>query len=117
MESDIIPPISSTPAPEIPPAPEQPALKQRYPVMTMVACAICIVVFLGLFNERNAYSWEALEKWGCYPAGKIRAGAVWAFITSVFVHVELWHVAFNLYWLYVLGSLMERVIGWWRWWT
>ena len=117
MGSDIIVPTSATPAPEIPPAPKQPALKQRFPVMTLVACAICIVVFLGLFNERNPYSWEALEKWGCYPADKIRGGAIWAFITSAFVHEELWHVGFNVYWLYVLGSRMERVIGCRRWLT
>jgi GlpG protein len=90
-------------------------MKQAYPVLTLVSCAICVVVFIGLLNEPNASSWEALAKWGCYPPDKIHAGALWGFITSTFVHLELWHVAFNLYWLYVLGSRLERVIGSGRW--
>ncbi len=31
----------------------------------------------------------------------------WALITSVFVHFALWHVAFNVYWLWVLGSQLR----------
>ena len=90
-------------------------LRQKRPVATVIVCAICIVIFFGLAREGNRYSWEALEKWGSYPADKIRAGALWSFFTSVFVHLELWHVAFNVYWLYVLGARLEKVIGWWRW--
>jgi membrane associated rhomboid family serine protease len=90
---------------------EGPPLKQRYPVLTLVACAICVLVFIGLFNEPNPNSWENLAKWGCYPPARIYGGAVWGFIASAFVHVELWHVAFNLYWLWVLGSRLERVVG------
>ncbi len=83
--------------------------------MTLAACAICIGVFLGLLNERDPYTWEGLERWGICPAARIRAGALWAFITSTFVHLEWWHLTFNVYWLYVLGSRLERVIGAGRW--
>jgi GlpG protein len=83
--------------------------------MTLMVCGICVAVFVGLVNEPNANSWGTMEKWGYYPPDKIRAGAVWAFITSVFVHQAPWHVAFNVYWLYVLGARLERAIGWWRW--
>jgi membrane associated rhomboid family serine protease len=72
-----------------------PTLKQRFPALTLIACAICALVFLGLFNEPNPNSWETLAKYGCYPSAKIYGGPVWGFITSAFVHVELWHVAFN----------------------
>jgi GlpG protein len=80
-----------------------------------MACAACILVFVGLANEPNERAWEALSKWGAYPPGKIRDGAYWALLTSVFVHLELWHLAFNVYWLYVLGSELERAIGSVRW--
>src|SRR5260370_41263524 len=106
MEADPSLPTTSTP-PDAAVAVETPTGKRRYPVMTWVSCAICIVIFLGLLKQRDRYSWEALETWGCYPATKIRAGALWGFITSAFVHLELWHVAFNVYWLYVLGSRLE----------
>jgi membrane associated rhomboid family serine protease len=103
------------PVPSPPIALQNPALRQRVPVLTLLACGICALIFLGLFNERNPNSWETLAKWGCYPPAKIYSGEIWAFITSVFVHVEPWHVAFNLYWLWVFGSKLERVIGSARW--
>src|SRR5262249_3508810 len=31
--------------------------------------------------------------------------------TCAFVHLALWHLAFNMYWLWALGSRMERAIG------
>lgn len=65
--------------------------------------------------EANQESWDVLSKWGYYPVDEIREGAYWALLTSVFVHIELWHVVFNVYWLYVLGARLELAIGSWRW--
>ena len=31
----------------------------------------------------------------------------WGLITSNFLHVEIWHIAFNLYWLWILGKKIE----------
>jgi rhomboid protease GluP len=92
-----------------------PGERRKYPIMTLLFCGICIAVFLGLLSERNRYSWETLEAWGCYTPARIRTGALWGFVSSSFIHLELWHVAFNVYWLYVLGSRLERVIGSGRW--
>jgi GlpG protein len=36
-------------------------------------------------------------------------------VTSVFVHLEIWHVAFNCYWLWQMGSHLERAVGWKMW--
>jgi membrane associated rhomboid family serine protease len=99
----------------VPPLPASVPPKSRIAPLTILACAACVVVFAGLNNESNASSWDALAKWGAYPADRIRAGAYWGFLTSVFVHREIWHVGFNVYWLYLLGSRMERAIGSWRW--
>jgi membrane associated rhomboid family serine protease len=85
--------------------------RQAWPIMTLLACAACVIVFFGINGEPNPYSWEALSKWGVYPEQRLRGGAYWGFVSSVFVHIELWHLAFNLYWLYVFGSRLERAIG------
>ena len=53
--------------------------------------------------------------WGAPPGQEIWRGAYWALVTSVFVHLALWHLAFNLYWLWVLGGTLERSIGSLRW--
>jgi membrane associated rhomboid family serine protease len=83
----------------------------RRRVLTSLACAACVLVFVGLLQERNPDSWDTLSSYGYYPSNSIWNGKYWALITSVFVHRALWHCAFNVYWLWVLGGTLERVIG------
>lgn len=38
-------------------------------------------------------------------------GAVWQLVTSAFTHVDIWHIAFNMLALWVLGPQLEMAIG------
>ncbi len=38
-------------------------------------------------------------------------GAYWQLLTSMFAHVEIWHIAFNMFALYALGPQLELVLG------
>lgn len=38
-------------------------------------------------------------------------GAYWQLITSAFTHVDVWHIAFNMLALWVLGPQLEAAIG------
>jgi len=89
--------------------------KRPKPWLTWGACAISILIFLGLSTEGDSPSWDSLSKWGAPPPDEIWAGAYWAILTSVFVHQALWHLAFNLYWLWIFGGVLERVLGSVRW--
>jgi GlpG protein len=81
------------------------------PWITRIAVAVCCIIFVGINAEHRLDSWESLTKWGYFPATLIREGAYWGLVTSAFVHMALWHLAFNMYWLWTLGSRMERSIG------
>jgi GlpG protein len=83
--------------------------------MTGLACLICIGVFLGVSRHAGNPNWDELSQWGLYQSPAIWDGAYWALVTSVFVHLQLWHVAFNVYWLWVLGRPLELAIGSLRW--
>ena len=99
-----------------PPTVADPARRKgRLPILTLLACAACVIVFIGINSERKPNSWEAFARWGVYDSERLRGGAYWGFITSVFVHLELWHLAFNVYWLYLFGSRLERAIGFGPW--
>lgn len=41
-------------------------------------------------------------------------GEYWGLFTSFFLHVDVLHVAFNIYWLYLFGTIVETYIGWTR---
>jgi membrane associated rhomboid family serine protease len=41
-------------------------------------------------------------------------GEYWRLFTSAWVHADLMHLAFNCYGLWILGSILERMIGWQR---
>jgi GlpG protein len=72
------------------------------------------VVFLAL-GLGGDVSWEVGERWGYFPDNVIWEGKPWALITSVFVHLEIWHIAFNVYWLWLLGTCFEETVGSLRW--
>jgi membrane associated rhomboid family serine protease len=38
-------------------------------------------------------------------------GAWWQLMTSVFTHVEIWHVAMNMFALFIFGPTLEGIIG------
>jgi membrane associated rhomboid family serine protease len=84
---------------------------RRIPVITSLACVACLAVFAGLHAEPSLEPGDALANWGYYHAFAIRDGKLWGLVTSTFVHRELWHLAFNVYWLWVLGGRLERAIG------
>ncbi|MFL6138931.1 MAG: rhomboid family intramembrane serine protease [Frankiaceae bacterium] len=35
-------------------------------------------------------------------------------VTASFLHVGWWHIALNMYALYLMGPPLERLLGWWR---
>ncbi|TAL01275.1 MAG: rhomboid family intramembrane serine protease [Verrucomicrobia bacterium] len=89
--------------------------KRKYPILSLLTCAVCVIVFFGLASEQKQDSWEVFSKWGFLPADEIRQGKLWALVSSVFVHQALWHLVFNVYWLFVLGAPLERAVGSVRW--
>src|SRR2546423_1456377 len=41
----------------------------------------------------------------------VREGQVWRLFTDIFPHGDFLHLAFNVYWLWVFGSLVEEEFG------
>jgi membrane associated rhomboid family serine protease len=41
----------------------------------------------------------------------VRRGEVWRLVTSIFPHLGALHLIFNLYWLWVFGTLVEELYG------
>jgi membrane associated rhomboid family serine protease len=91
---------------------------------TIALIAINVAVWLAIVatGGRNSRILDALallpdSAARQYPDGSIAVvrgvsdGAVWQVVTSMFTHVELWHIGFNMLALYFLGPMLEQVLG------
>lgn len=82
-------------------------------VAVHVASATAHPVFLeGLFLDRPDAMRTAV---GGQHRQLVRFGEVWRLATSTLLHANAVHLGFNAMGLYVLGVLLEPLIGGWRW--
>lgn len=65
----------------------------------------CLVFFATLLNERFMIGTFALY----YPTSN--SFHWWQIITHLFMHGGFWHILFNMYTLFLFGSVVERVLG------
>jgi membrane associated rhomboid family serine protease len=92
-------------------------------LVTTTLIAINLVVFVLVAVTGGADGW-LLPKLALIPVGAvylvngqpefvdgIADGAYWQLVTSMFTHVEIWHIGFNMLALYVLGPQLELVLG------
>ncbi len=85
--------------------------KQKIPVMTYILIAINVVVYVfGIFFT----NYDNFINVFCIHGPSIRAGQLYRLITGIFVHSGLFHILFNCYALYVIGSQIESFFGKWK---
>lgn len=69
---------------------------------------LCIVIFsvinieYQILMSRNVFRYLALD------ISTYWSGAIWVLVTSAFIHVGIFHLFFNMYWAWVIGSRVER---------
>jgi membrane associated rhomboid family serine protease len=81
--------------------------KKYFPTVTVICCLASIILFVGINFEGDLDNWAVYKKWGGPSMTDIFSGDYWGLITSNFLHVEIWHIAFNLYWLWKFGKKIE----------
>lgn len=82
--------------------------KQKIPYITYLLIAInCIFFFVSLVLRQYNYVIDML----CVHGPSIRAGQYYRLITGIFLHGSIFHLLFNCYALYVIGSQIESYLG------
>ncbi len=81
--------------------------------LTQAIMAICIVAFLaeGSFAVGSTGSSSWIFQEGALYAPLVDQGEWWRLVSGGFLHSGLLHIAFNMYLLYLLGTMLERQIG------
>jgi membrane associated rhomboid family serine protease len=80
-----------------------------WPWITWGLAAVMVLTFI--FTFRNVP--EVAQQLGLVPAELWRHGGI-TFITSFFLHGDLFHLIGNAYFLLIFGDNVEDHLGWWR---
>lgn len=51
-----------------------------------------------------------VARWGMFPPA-VADGEWWRLLTASFLHREVWHIGVNMYALWILGGLLEPLLG------
>jgi rhomboid protease GluP len=84
----------------------------QFPVTTALMAAnlaVCVgMLFTGGFAPENTL------RWGANVGPLTVGGEYWRLVTAAFIHGSFLHIAFNMWCLWSLGRLSERLFGRWQ---
>ena len=83
---------------------------KKNPTITRILIVMNVLIFLSLTISGNDFFNRALINFGMY-APYIRQGEIYRLITCAFLHANIFHLLFNCYSLYVIGSQIESFMG------
>ncbi len=102
---------SSFATPTPPPQPTQLRLPLAKPRLTYVLLASIIAVFVFEELAGVGQNPDILLQLGANFGPAVSAGQYWRLFTANFLHVDILHIAFNAYALYILGQETEALYG------
>lgn len=86
--------------------------KRKLPIITYSLIIINIIMFLLLNIVGNGSDdAKTLVDFGALHPTLIKAGDYYRLITCSFLHLDIFHIAFNMYALYIVGSQLESYYG------
>ena len=81
-------------------------MKKPYITYTLIALNVLIYFFSIIFLDYNV----VLDNF-CLYGDLVRSGDYYRLVTSMFLHGDIFHLAFNCYALYVIGIQLESYLG------
>lgn len=83
----------------------------RAPLVPIIIGLNILVFLLWMFS---GHSPQYMEKNFSVSYSGVMDGRYWTLLTSVFSHTLFWHLLLNMFVLRSFGTLLERVLGSWR---
>jgi len=85
-----------------------------WPVATLVLIGLCVLVFILMTLGGGSKDPNVLLNFGASYGPYLRRGDYWRLVMPMFLHIGWFHLAVNMYALYMLGPILERVYGYGR---
>lgn len=86
--------------------------KKKTPYVTYLLIGICVVLFFLTYILGNGSNDAmTLLSFGANYGPLVRNGQYYRLITGTFLHASLFHLFFNCYALYIVGSQIESFVG------
>ena len=82
--------------------------------MTLATIAVTFVVFLLMEAAGGSPDTDVLPDFGAAYGPYFRLGQYWRLVMPMFLHIGWLHILVNMYALYILGRILERVYGYGR---
>jgi rhomboid protease GluP len=82
--------------------------------VTPVLVGLNVLVFVAMVASGLSFmdpSIEGLLKWGANYGPDVTQGQWWRLLTAMFIHIGIIHIAMNMYILWGIGKLTERLFG------
>src|SRR5438067_4595554 len=88
----------------------------RAPTVTQALIAINVAVYIaevaaGATVNGGAAKGSILDHGGLFGPAIVHQHEYWRIVTSGFLHYSILHIAFNMFFLYVMGTMLEPAIG------
>jgi rhomboid protease GluP len=85
-----------------------------WPVATLVLIGLCVLTFVLMTLAGGSKHIDVLLNFGASYGPYLRRGDYWRLVMPMFLHIGWFHLAVNMYALYLLGPILEHVYGYAR---
>jgi membrane associated rhomboid family serine protease len=85
--------------------------RRHRPIATWTFIVVNVVVWLLMAALGSSTNPDILVLFGAKDNELIVQGQLWRLVTPIFLHIDIVHLAFNTYAVYVFGSQIERFFG------
>jgi rhomboid protease GluP len=96
------------------PAPETRSYFRPWLTRCLVGANVLVYLAMVLKGRTLTFGDQQLLNWGADYGPYTLGGQPWRLWTSTYVHGFIWHIAGNMWCLWNLGALTERILGRWR---
>ena len=83
----------------------------RTPILTWALIGINVLIFLYQFSIGDAANNRLISDYGVRPSVFTDFNDLHTIITSAFLHADIWHLFFNMLFLYIYGDNIEAYLG------